>query len=60
MMPYRAKNKFLILGLTGPLGSGCTSTAKFLSGFPPDAQLKIKDLMENQVGKLDEINKNII
>lgn len=25
------KNKFLIIGITGPLGSGCTTTADFLS-----------------------------
>ena len=31
-MPYEMKNRFLILGLTGPLGSGCTETALFLSG----------------------------
>jgi deoxycytidylate deaminase len=58
-MPYQAKNKFMILGLTGPLGSGCTSTAKFLSGMPSDSQHTIKDLMHIQTGQLEDINKNI-
>ena len=31
-MPFKMRNRFLVLGLTGPLGSGCTTTAKFLSG----------------------------
>ena len=58
-MPYQAKNKFMILGLTGPMGSGCTSTAKFLSGIPSDSQHTIKDLMHIQTGQLDDLNKNI-
>ena len=42
------KNRFLILGLTGPLGSGCTTTGKFLSGNTRD-NICLKDLIKKQV-----------
>jgi deoxycytidylate deaminase len=47
-MPYRMKNRFLILGLTGPLGAGCSDTAKFLSGKEVN-NLTIKETLNNLI-----------
>ncbi len=59
-MPYKMRNRFLILGLTGPLGSGCTSTAKFLSGKWIEG-FSIKEVLENQTNKVakDLLNEKI-
>lgn len=57
-MPYEMKNRFLILGLTGPVGSGCTSTGKFLSGENIDG-ITIKDILERQTAEREELIKRI-
>ena len=54
-MLYDIKNRFLIIGLTGPLGTGCTTTAKFLSGTEING-FKFDSLIEELSNKIDEIN----
>lgn len=57
-MPYRMKNRFLILGLTGPLGSGCSDTAKFLSGRVVNG-FSINDILKSQIKLKDELSNKI-
>ena len=71
-MPYRMKNRFLVLGLTGPLGSGCSDTAKFLSGQKVKgltiqqilgSQIKFKEKLKIKIPKtyneIENIKKSI-
>lgn len=54
------RNRFLILGLTGPLGSGCTTTAKFLSGSTIDGKNFTELLLElSNDDFLDDLDKRI-
>jgi deoxycytidylate deaminase len=57
-MVYEMKNRFLILGLTGPLGSGCTTTGKFLSGNTRN-NISLKDLIKKQVSEEKNLDKKI-
>lgn len=57
-MSYEMKNRFLIIGLTGPLGSGCTNTGKFLSGKRIDG-ITVKELLLKQIGKKEHFNFKI-
>ena len=59
-MPYKMKNRFLILGLTGPLSSGCTQTARFLSGYSIYGK-KIDEVLKDQTteNQFDNLNKRI-
>jgi len=41
---YSERNKFILLGLTGRIGSGCTTTAKFLSKNVEEHNLRIIQL----------------
>ena len=58
-MSYQVKNRFLILGLTGPLGAGCSTTARFLSGSAIDSQTTIKESLKIQTDQLKGIDKKI-
>lgn len=49
-MPYKMKNRFLILGLTGPVGSGCTQAARFLAGYPAFGKV-ISELLNEQTNE---------
>lgn len=48
------KTSFLIIGLTGPIGSGCTTISKFLSqgllGYCSEAKTKLPEI-EGMIGK---------
>jgi len=52
------KNRFLILGLTGPLGAGCTTTAKFLSGQRIEGTT-LRELVSRQIAQRSEIQERI-
>lgn len=58
-MAYQVKNRFLILGLTGPLGAGCSTTAQFLSGSSLDSQITMKESLNLQTAKLKDIDRKI-
>ena len=58
-MKNQLKNQFLILGLTGPLGSGCSMTAKFLSGEPCGTGITIKELLQIQAEQLEKLDFKI-
>ena len=59
-MPYEMKNRFLILGLTGPVGSGCTQAARFLAGYPA-FEKNISELLSDQTSekRLSNLNNRI-
>lgn len=53
------RNRLLIIGLTGPLGSGCTSIGKFLSGLEYKSQPSIEELLQIQCAELNDLNDKI-
>jgi hypothetical protein len=57
-MPYRMKNRFLVLGITGPLGAGCTTTAKFLSGKRLEGPTVIS-LIDSLIHQTDDLTKRV-
>ena len=54
------KNRFLLLGFTGPVGSGCTNSARFLAGYPVYGR-RITKLLQDQTNeeRLKRLNKRI-
>ena len=44
---YSQKNRFIVLGLTGRIGSGCTTAANFLSQTKKEHKIKEKKLFED-------------
>ncbi|MCP3940388.1 MAG: hypothetical protein GY710_02765 [Desulfobacteraceae bacterium] len=53
------KNESLIIGLTAPLGSGCSMTAKFLAGKSLNNQKTFNELIESKKNSLSLIDERI-
>jgi len=58
-MPHQLKNRFSIIGITGPLGSGCSTAGKFLSGIPVNSHGTMKELLKTQINELGDLNVRI-
>ena len=48
--------EFLIIGLTGPIGSGCTTIANIMSRLKPNKLIKKKNLYEKTLNEIKEIS----
>lgn len=55
----RIKIPFLILGFTGPVGSGCTTLADIIARTSPSALVKRKRFYEETVKELENISKEM-
>lgn len=53
------KVSFLIIGVTGPIGSGCTTLAKNIVKVEPNKYIKGRKLYENTVSEIESISSKI-